>query len=265
MKLRNRNEHQKSLPLRKCGLKSRCRMLLTISLRHFPCGSVDWNCWSVFKEIMIAVTSLAEVWIEIQLLKDDACTVPSLPLRKCGLKCMQRQLHRQSRSHFPCGSVDWNFNQCLHLFYHCLSLPLRKCGLKLNWPQILHFGICHFPCGSVDWNIILFVVISGFPRHFPCGSVDWNIQKLKILNYSFVTSLAEVWIEIWYLWLYVHGLPRHFPCGSVDWNRCISGDNPVMYVTSLAEVWIEIISATMSTMSLSVTSLAEVWIEIVCI
>ena len=34
-------------------------------LRHFPCGSVDWNFKSSISHGLSSVTSLAEVWIEI--------------------------------------------------------------------------------------------------------------------------------------------------------------------------------------------------------
>ena len=56
------------------------------------------------------VTSLAEVWIEIgKSYVDTAFVIPSLPLRKCGLKYS---------CPLPPVSCLW-------------SLPLRKCGLKL--------------------------------------------------------------------------------------------------------------------------------------
>ena len=55
-----------SLPLRKCGLKSsRHRHLRPSRQSHFPCGSVDWNMNIVEMMDNFAVTSLAEVWIEI--------------------------------------------------------------------------------------------------------------------------------------------------------------------------------------------------------
>ena len=82
----------------------------------------------------------------------------------------------------------------------------------------------------------------------------WNIA---------VTSLAEVWIEIYYVltgldevqchfpcgsvdWNYDDDVKghmisfRHFPCGSVDWNVINGNKYKVVEVTSLAEVWIEI-------------------------
>ena len=122
-----------SLPLRKCGLKydrnegcnqwgqvtSFAEVWIEIGwrpwtlyqpLRHFLCGSVDWNCedgaiWSrpyghflcgsvdwnlVFDNSYInlhLVTSFAEVWIEIRYITETCVTC---------------------KSHFLCGSVDWN-------------------------------------------------------------------------------------------------------------------------------------------------------------
>ena len=65
---------------------------------------------------------------------------------------------------------------CRYLFLIIphLSLPLRKCGLK--WL-------------SLSGNRLLFC-------HFPCGSVDWNICEVGVGVGVWVTSLAEVWIEI---------------------------------------------------------------------
>ena len=70
--------------------------------------------------------------------------------------------------------------------------------------------------------------------------MDWNTYILVIITCDFVTSLAEVWIEI---------------C------NCEEHYYPVS-VTSLAEVWIEILYLTFYCPVQWVTSLAEVWIEI---
>ena len=98
----------------------------------------------------------------------------SLPLRKCGLKCPFETTLYGVTSHFPCGSVDWNIFNNLRQKIKNLSLPLRKCGLK--WL-------------SLSGNRLLFC-------HFPCGSVDWNICEVGVGVGVWVTSLAEVWIEI---------------------------------------------------------------------
>ena len=127
-----------SLPLRKCGLKFR---LLTPSFTGQP------------------VTSLAEVWIEINVNFAFAFKYTSLPLRKCGLKLSTCTGAISVHRHFPCGSVDWNF---------CHAV--RKCQHQ-----------CHFPCGSVDWNPWSFAHFGRAPGHFPCGSVDWNSDLIPYI------------------------------------------------------------------------------------
>ena len=78
----------------------------------------------------------------------------------------------------------------------------------------------------------------------------------------FVTSLAEVWIEITnrqHLARYLTSLPLR-KCGLK--YGCLSCIYRLYEVTSLAEVWIEINSLAVKVYVLLVTSLAEVWIEI---
>ena len=52
------------------------------------------------------VTSLAEVWIEIFVVRMHRYIMQSLPLRKCGLKSKGRRNPERNQGHFPCGSVD---------------------------------------------------------------------------------------------------------------------------------------------------------------
>ena len=78
-----------------------------------------------------------------------------------------------------------------------------------------------------------------------------------------VTSLAEVWIEIFLQYQSLH-LHSSLPLRKCGLKFC----NPVSFylwisVTSLAEVWIEILLAIPSLNVSPVTSLAEVWIEII--
>ena len=54
-----------SLPSRKCGLKLLDSSNITHYFGHFPRGSVDWNAPKKYRTTFRAVTSLAEVWIEI--------------------------------------------------------------------------------------------------------------------------------------------------------------------------------------------------------
>ena len=55
-----------------------------------------------------------------------------------------------------------------------------------------------------------------------------------------VTSLAEVWIEMYLPHTPLPSEHRHFPRGSVDWNTKASMIGVGEAVTSFAEVWIEI-------------------------
>ena len=163
-------------------------------------------------------------------------------------------------SHFPCGSVDWNY------------ASLQVC-------RLLHR---HFPCGSVDWNSITFTLMRTYlvtslaevwietlqsrPSLLPFRSLPLRKCGLKPQFFLCrfgrcrVTSLAEVWIETCAPWinetttaslplrkcglkLAIYRIFRgdfsHFPCGSVDWNILIHLELKCKVVTSLAEVWIE--------------------------
>ena len=99
------------------------------------------------------------------------------------------------------------------------SLPLRKCGLKWRWKCTHKWDDESLPlrkCGLKSYETKLRLTET---RHFPCGSVDWNLLYAKKWKLEWVTSLAEVWIEIkTWNWLTEHQ-HSHFPCGSVDWNR----------------------------------------------
>ena len=185
----------------------------------------------------------------------------SLPLRKCGLKQWWDRTFFPDAGHFPCGSVDWNYDAAWCRWCNAVtslaevwietrmsrkpgigkeSLPLRKCGLKLHLQLSKNLILSHFPCGSVDWNNPLITTWYNGICHFPCGSVDWNLVDLNSLTVSFrVTSLAEVWIE------------------TLISAVCLLG----VLVTSLAEVWIETRTGTQKESIWNVTSLAEVWIE----
>ena len=152
--------------------------ILLNGLGHFPCGSVDWNVTLNTQPSNSTVTSLAEVWIEIsthsRLLETDCVTslaevwieMDSLYKSPCSRK-----------SHFPCGSVDWNA-QCDALgFFPSGSLPLRKCGLKYHYYNQLTWYFLSLPlrkCGLKYQKALLVLTLL---RHFPCGSVDWNVAK----------------------------------------------------------------------------------------
>ena len=110
-----------------------------IEIDNFPC-----------KSLPSTVTSLAEVWIEIDEIEYSGEGEVSLPLRKCGLKYLIKQ-----QFHFA-GLVTslaevWIEIALQRLLQKPLqSLPLRKCGLKLFEEGLNLLECCHFPCGSVD-------------------------------------------------------------------------------------------------------------------
>ena len=126
----------------------------------------------------IAVTSLAEVWIEIQFaVKDSAVVMCHFPCGSVDGNPAEFWYVKMKYGHFPCGSVDWNrdyddfYDRCKG------SLPLRKCGLKSlhHW---LHFSQAAVTSLAEVWIEMPSPYITSSPRsHFPCGSVDWNLYR----------------------------------------------------------------------------------------
>ena len=145
----------------------------------------------------IAVTSLAEVWIEISVPAS-----PWLPVR----------------CHFPCGSVDWNwyaYDGMSPAFGH---FPCGSVDWNQNPPGSLLPCPCHFPCGSVDWNDKVTLTAAG-AGVTSLAEVWIEIERdCQTIRRTLVTSLAEVWIEIASGYLLRCIPDRHFPRGSVDWN-----------------------------------------------
>ena len=167
-----------SLPLRKCGLKYCCRHngvkhVLSLPLRKCGLKYIKRNTLANYE----IVTSLAEVWIEIE---GNEETIQEL-------KC-----------HFPCGSVDWNKWVFATVYVLCVT-SLAEVWIEISQSfRHIHPVHRHFPCGSVDWNMRSTDVAIQLPvtslaevwieitrrcrnitdwiRHFPCGSVDWNIR-----------------------------------------------------------------------------------------
>ena len=145
--------------------------------------------------------------------------------------------------HFLRGSVDWNWwrqiialpvysvtsfaEVWIEIYYMATyhprlkSLPSRKCGLKSAKDYRRNKQLnSHFLRGSVDWNSSSTILAAYHLSHFLRGNVDWNLKgKWGIWN-EWVTSFAEVWIEM------------------------IEVIAPVkaVIVTSFAEVWIEIVT-----------------------
>ena len=209
-----------SLPLWECGLKSPRQWDYSTDLGHSPCGSVDWNAFTSAK---------------------IAFLFSSLPLWECGLKLLMLLHIRCWHSHSPCGSVDWNCSESRKI-KHFIVTPLVGVWIEIVTgihPVSSCFG--HSPCGSVDWNTKRCLWMWRPWCHSPCGSVDWNSQwtdrlfdtllslplrecglKYRLHNpelaRQFVTPLAGVWIEIYYLYVCTCTRYCHSPCGSVDWN-----------------------------------------------
>ena len=97
-----------SLPLRKCGLKFQCRHLL-------DCLYDVTSLAEVWIEIdthmtgclLLSVTSLAEVWIEIRILQDLFYLVLVTSLAEVWIEIASGYLLRCIPDrHFPRGSVD---------------------------------------------------------------------------------------------------------------------------------------------------------------
>ena len=90
-----------------------------------------------------------------------------------------------------------------------------------------------------------------------------EIKTFRVLPIGYlVTSLAEVWIEIFVVRMHryiMQSLPLR-KCG-LKYHCLLTGFH-TRHVTSLAEVWIEIMFCCVNPNCNLVTSLAEVWIEI---
>ena len=77
------------------------------------------------------VTSLAEVWIEMVLPGfRQVHPLPSLPLRKCGLKFKRSFEIARLRWSLPLRKCGLKSIICKKMKIGMMSLPLRKCGLK---------------------------------------------------------------------------------------------------------------------------------------
>ena len=108
-------------------------------------------CRKVCRGYQRGVTSLAEVWIEIRMeMASDIGRIPSLPLRKCGLKLNPQREHTYFLLSLPLRKCGLKSACKFLLNFFQWSLPLRKCGLKFRKTAIKREPISHFPCGSVD-------------------------------------------------------------------------------------------------------------------
>ena len=213
------------------------------TLRHSPCGSVDWNlclsvcyllsAWSLplwecgLKSallpvlfVVLLVTPLVGVWIEIAWLVYPSGRKIVTPLVGVWIEINQMLLPYRGRSVTPLVGVWIEILTVIHSHLCTTSLPLWECGLKSFTLATVIYRPGHSPCGSVDWNNGVKICPSGVRSHSPCGSVDWNL------------TLPLLWLVP----------PRHSPCGSVDWNIKVIWIVIVIIVTPLVGVWIEISS-----------------------
>ena len=120
----------------------------------------------------IAVTSLAEVWIEIILNSQHDRRSQSLPLRKCGLKfcgSLGRSLLGLSLPLRKCGL---KFLENPAQVFSASSLPLRKCGLKYPVFNPQDQVLRSLPLRKCGLKSCPGSRIFRKYRHFPCGSVD---------------------------------------------------------------------------------------------
>ena len=140
------------------------------------------------------VTSLAEVWIETIMEFTDIQDIPSLPLRKCGLK------------HWKIGVIEM-LNA---------SLPLRKCGLKLLTPR--HGLLRHAVTSLAEvW------IETSVPLPTESGSAVTSLAEVWIetanTDSGSITMLSlplrKCGLKLSDAFAFTINL-RHFPCGSVD-------------------------------------------------
>ena len=119
----------------------------------------------------IAVTSLAEVWIEIvhcRHLQNKRSA--SLPLRKCGLKSIPELIPMNSWKSLPLRKCGLKFYKKYSVHVHNASLPLRKCGLK---------SICPFIHTAQPIVTSLAEVWIEIPTAPPSSSGSWSLPLRK--------------------------------------------------------------------------------------
>ena len=120
----------------------------------------------------------------------------SLPLWEWGLKKSNVLLHcLECRRHSPCGSVDWNKGKYKpHKLYDVTPLVgvwIEICPISITEDQIKSLPL--WECG------LKYLILDGaiLKRcHSPCGSVDWNTTCISRFEFTTVTPLVGVWIEI---------------------------------------------------------------------
>ncbi len=166
------------------------------------------------------VTPYTGVWIEIPLSPQRAPSVPSLPIRECGLKFVRKNTNIAPNMSLPireCG---------LKSFYQTVqtpqapSLPIRECGLKCQWRPCIHllfpslpirecglkYGICIIH-SSLHWSLPIRECGLKSIRLIPCPSPPVSSLPIRECGLKSrtssgfaaavkVTPYTGVWIEI---------------------------------------------------------------------
>ena len=98
----------------------------------------------------------------------------------------------------PCEAVSWN-----------------DAGLLYSW-----FPTRQPPCEAVSWNTPAMVVCSSPSRRQPpCEAVSWNRLRGRQTDFSEVSLLVRLWVEINYIWKTSTETIRQPPCEAVSWNK----------------------------------------------
>ena len=111
-------------------------------------------------------------------IKIDRCfcgILQSLPLRKCGLKCLSFDKMTYPQWSLPLRKCGLKFGKIIPCSLSVVSLPLRKCGLKFYKKYSVHVHNASLPLRKCGLKSICPFIHTAQP---------------------IVTSLAEVWIEI---------------------------------------------------------------------
>ena len=142
-----------------------------------------------------AVTSLVEVWIEIELGRYPLARIIVTSLVEVWIEISDSNQRRIFNSSLPLWKCGLKFKPLVATKLQYPSLPLWKCGLKYINRRYLYLL---YPVTS-----LVEVWIEMMP-------------SCSICSRCVVTSLVEVWIEIKVEQSMVKEKHCHFPCGSVD-------------------------------------------------
>ena len=187
-----------SLPLRKCGLKSSDNQIWLLELWSLPlrkCGLKSFV--STYAITAHAVTSLAEVWIEIH--SRFGCTImySVTSLAEVWIEIsLAFFIYAPRFCHFPCGSVDWNFKSSIsHGLSSVTSLAEVWIEIGEDWTSYKNGSVTSL---AEVWIEIQYWSGTQYIKRVTSLAEVWiEISKVVTDNEDeAVTSLAEVWIEI---------------------------------------------------------------------